>query len=25
ELAFPDGETLREVLHTRAFDELSKW
>ncbi|EFY6712051.1 TPA: 2-amino-4-hydroxy-6-hydroxymethyldihydropteridine diphosphokinase, partial [Shigella sonnei] len=24
-LAFPDGETLREVLHTRAFDELSKW
>lgn len=25
ELAFPDGETLREVLHTRAFDKLSKW
>ncbi|EFD3953847.1 TPA: 2-amino-4-hydroxy-6-hydroxymethyldihydropteridine diphosphokinase, partial [Escherichia coli] len=24
-LAFPDGETLREVLHTRAFDKLSKW
>ncbi|HBJ0106150.1 TPA: 2-amino-4-hydroxy-6-hydroxymethyldihydropteridine diphosphokinase, partial [Escherichia coli] len=22
---FPDGETLREVLHTRAFDKLSKW
>ncbi|EFC4941832.1 2-amino-4-hydroxy-6-hydroxymethyldihydropteridine diphosphokinase, partial [Escherichia coli] len=20
-----DGETLREVLHTRAFDKLSKW
>ncbi len=25
ELAFTDGETLREVLHTRAFDKLSKW
>ena len=25
ELAFPDGETLREVLHTRAFDKLNKW
>ena len=25
ELVFPDGEMLREVLHTRAFDKLSKW
>ena len=25
ELVFPDGEMLREVLHTRAFDKLNKW
>ncbi|EJT5103208.1 2-amino-4-hydroxy-6-hydroxymethyldihydropteridine diphosphokinase [Escherichia coli] len=25
ELVFPDGEMLREVLHTRTFDKLNKW
>ena len=25
ELVFPDGETLRQILHTRAFDKLNKW
>ena len=25
ELVFPDGEMLRQILHTRAFDKLSKW
>ncbi|HCB2709647.1 2-amino-4-hydroxy-6-hydroxymethyldihydropteridine diphosphokinase [Escherichia coli] len=25
ELVFPDGETLRQILHTRAFEKLSKW
>ncbi|EFB7640593.1 2-amino-4-hydroxy-6-hydroxymethyldihydropteridine diphosphokinase [Escherichia coli] len=24
-LVFPDGETLRQILHTRAFDKLNKW
>ena len=25
ELVFPDGEMLRQILHTRAFDKLNKW
>ncbi len=25
ELVFPDGETLRHMLHIRAFEKLSKW
>ena len=25
ELAFPDGETLREILHARKFSKLNQW